>query len=108
MPTTSIGTAGNSESDTVALDEVAPIVDLLKQVRAKQDKLSSVRTVLENALKDVMGPAEVGTLAERPVVTWKRTHRIVVVQSVLKERYPAAAMDCQDVIKVRPFRVLDS
>jgi predicted phage-related endonuclease len=103
-----VGIAGHSESDTVALDEVAPIVDLLRQVKAKQDKLSAVRTSLERALKDVMGRAQVGTLAGRPAVTWKTSLRITVVQSQLKERYPQVALDCQDITEVRTFKVLDS
>lgn len=93
---------------TLALDDHDHMVDLLRDVQARLDLYGEMRKKVQNYLKDVLGTAEVGTLAGRPVVTWKSTMRIAVSQKLLKQRHPAIARECEDIIPVRTFKLLDS
>ncbi|WNV86596.1 hypothetical protein [Umezawaea sp. Da 62-37] len=98
----------DTSGTTLALDDHDHMVILLRDVQARLDLYGKMRKDVQNYLKDVLGDAEVGTLAGRPAVTWKSTLRIAVSQKLLKQRYPAIARECEDITSVHTFKLLDS
>lgn len=94
-------------ADTAALDDLAAKLALLRQTGEKIAKYTKLQADLQRAIKARLGDAEVGTIAGRPVVTWKRTLRVAVSQKLLKEHYPEVVSEVSDIREVRTFKVLD-
>lgn len=100
-------TRSAGDNSTVALDDVEPIVVFLRQMKAQQDYFAKRRKEAEVEIKERLGDAETGTIAGRPVVTYRTTERIAVSHKLLVQQYPAIALECQDINEVRTFKLLD-
>jgi predicted phage-related endonuclease len=108
MPTAvSIAAMPVEPEGEIPVDELSEHIELLRQVARKIEGLTSLRTELQSKIKNKLGDAETGTVAGRPVVTWKRTLRVAVSQKLLKERFPEIVSDVSDITEVRTFKVLD-
>lgn len=93
-------------AESVALDEFAEYVEMLRQVQRNLDHWGKLRVELQNKIKDELGDAEVGTLRGRPVVSWKRTLRVSLSQKLIKTLHPEVIGDCEEITEVRSFRLL--
>jgi predicted phage-related endonuclease len=107
MSSTALSVPHPDQPDNTALDDLAAKVALLRQTNQKIAKYAKVQAELQHAIKARLGDMEVGTIAGRPVVTWKRTLRVAVSQKLLKQRYPEIASEVCDITEVRTFKVLD-
>lgn len=95
------------DGSMVALDDLAPIVEFLRQMKAQQEFFAKRRKEAETEIKEKLGEAEVGTIGGRPVVTYKMSDRIAVSHKDLVRRFPEIALECQDIKPVRTFRLVD-
>lgn len=91
----------------VEIDDLTEPLRLLRQANRQLERWGSVRRELQDMIKGRLQDAEVGTVAGRPVVTWRGTWRSTVSQRLLKERHPDAAVDVTEEKWVRTFLVLD-
>jgi predicted phage-related endonuclease len=108
MPATTLATPEphESSSDAAALDDMTEIVARLRRTNDKIAGLTKLQADLQRTIKARLGEVEIGTIAGRPVVTWKRTLRVAVSQKLLKERYPQIVRNVSDITEVRTFKVL--
>ncbi|MGH3762948.1 hypothetical protein [Actinophytocola sp.] len=81
-------------------------LELLRQIDQQIEKLGLARRELRDSIKKRLADAEVGTVAGRPVVTWKIAKRVAVSHRLLVERYPEILPEVQDITTVRTFRAL--
>lgn len=91
----------------VEIDDLAEPLRLLRQANRQMERWGSVRRELQDMIKNRLGNSEVGTMAGRPVVTWRGTWRSSVSQRLLKERHPGAVVDVTEQKWVRTFLLLD-
>jgi uncharacterized protein YuzE len=96
------------ESSTIDLDEHGSVYALLLEARAKRAAYAKIEAAAEGYLKSVMGENEVGTIDGQPVVSHKRTMRLVLSQRKLKAIYPITALMCMERKAVRTWRLLDT
>ncbi|WNV82241.1 hypothetical protein [Umezawaea sp. Da 62-37] len=92
----------------VALDDLSDSVELLHLVDAQLDALKSVKTVLQRKIKSRLGLAEVGLVAGRPAVTWRRTLRVALSQKLIKALHPEVLADCEEITEVRTFLLTEA
>ncbi|MEV4320962.1 lambda-exonuclease family protein [Microbispora rosea] len=64
------------------------------QIKASEEDLAAV----ENQLKDLLGPAEVGVIGGDPAVTWKRNGTFSTKQ--FEQRFPELAARCRKTVEV--------
>lgn len=91
----------------VEIDDLTEPLQLLRQANRQLERWGSVRRELQDMIKNRLADSEVGTVAGRPVVTWRGTWRSTVSQRQLKERHPGAAVDVTEEKWVRTFLLLD-
>jgi hypothetical protein len=96
------------EPSTIELDQHRPVYQVLMEARAKRDAYAKIEAAAEGYLKSVMGENEVGTIDGEPVVSHKRTMRLVLSQRKLKAIYPITALMCMERKAVRTWRLLDT
>jgi hypothetical protein len=96
-----------AEKGSVELTGMGHVVAALRECKDQLAHFTKLRRDLESMIKVRLGGAEVGTLADVPVVTHRTTLRISVSQRELKARYPAIALECQDITEVTTFKLLD-
>ncbi|MGH3760279.1 hypothetical protein [Actinophytocola sp.] len=89
------------------IDDLAEPLRLLRQANRQMERWGSVRRELQDIIKGRLQDSEVGTVAGRPVVTWRGTWRSAVSQRLLKERHPEAAGDVTEEKWVRTSLLLD-
>jgi hypothetical protein len=96
------------------LDAVRTFVEILDHVKAKRaeykDQMKGLDALEKTAIAAVqehLGDNETGNLDGRPAITWKRTKRTALSQSILKRDFPEAAAACMEITEVRRFVVAD-
>ncbi|MGI8310700.1 hypothetical protein [Saccharopolyspora hattusasensis] len=99
-------TPAEPDGESVAVDALAEYVSLLRQVQSKIENLSRMRSDLQDKIKNALGDAEIGTVAGRPVVSWKRTLRVALSQRLVKALHPEVIPECEEITEVRSFRLL--
>lgn len=95
-----------STVNSVALDDMAHDVELLRIVEDQIGRLTSLKNTLRGALKARLGESQLGTINGVPVIRWSSEYRVSVVIGVLRQRYPEVARECEDISQVRKFEVL--
>ncbi|TWP47407.1 hypothetical protein FKR81_32350 [Lentzea tibetensis] len=95
-------------ADSISLDDLAYNVELLRIVEDQIGRLTALKNTLRSTLKVRLGEHEIGTVNGVPVVSYTTELRVITVVKTLKERYPEQARECEDIIPVRKFRVLDA
>lgn len=95
-----------SAADSVALDDLAHDVELLRIIEDQIGRLGSLKKTLRGAIKARLGGHEFGTVNGVPVVHSWTDSRIIVVIDWLRERYPEQAQDCEDIRPVQKFELL--
>lgn len=79
----------------------------LRKLRAQKDELELKIKASERKIKDAMGDHEEATVGGRPVVTWKRSIRQSLSQTLLKKSYPDAVLECTVQTEVRTFKLVE-
>jgi hypothetical protein len=86
-------TAARSE-DIKPLDEIATVVDNWRAARAKEAEWKRAKEELAAAILAVLGDAELGTIAGRPVVSYKRIKKTALSQKLLQRLHPDVFAEC--------------
>lgn len=92
--------------DAVPIDHLAIDVMRLKMIKNMQGDLKLERATLETKVKQALGPAEVGLILGEPAVSWRRSHRIAVSESLLKSQFPTVAAAVLKTSEIRTFLLL--
>ncbi|MBP2325357.1 hypothetical protein JOF56_005742 [Kibdelosporangium banguiense] len=91
----------------VELTGLDTVMDALA-VAAEDKKLATqLYDDLAGIIKARMGTAEIGTLGGQPVVSYTQTERIILRDKLVRELHPDVARECEDIIPVRTFRLLN-
>lgn len=92
----------------VVLDRTAQnALRRLRTLRDERDALSDKIKTEEGKIRAAMGDAEEATVKGQVVVTWKRSIRQSLSQTLLKKGYPEIANECMVQSEVRTFKVVD-
>jgi hypothetical protein len=91
----------------VELTGLDAVMDALVRASAEKKRANQLYEDLAGIVKARMGTAEIGTLHGEPVVSYAQTERIIVRDKLVRELHPEVARECEDIIPVRTFRVLD-
>lgn len=94
--------------DSIALDELAPHLELLRTVEDQLARLKALRGDLQRKVKNRLGEVEVGTVNGVPVVTYRRTLRVTLSQKLVKELHPEIVRQCEEITEVRTFLLVDA
>jgi predicted phage-related endonuclease len=96
-----------ADKGSVELAGMSHVIAALRECKDQLAHFTKLRRDLESMIKVRLAGAEIGTLADVPVVTYRTTLRVSVSQRELKSRYPAIALECQDITEVTTFKLLD-
>ena len=97
-----------TSTNAVSLDDLSDSVELLHLLEAQLDALQSAKAVLQRKIKSRLGLAEVGLIAGRPAVTWRRTLRVALSQKLIKALHPEVLADCEEITEVRRFLLTEA
>ena len=92
--------------DAVPIDHLAADVMRLKMIKNYQGELKVERATLESKVKRALGDAEVGLILDEPAVSYRRSMRMSVSESLLKSQFPTVAAAVLTTSEVRTFLVL--
>jgi hypothetical protein len=114
-PTTPTTLRENSDSTeqaspapkAVELTGLRGVRDALAVAAADKRRATQLYDDLAGIIKARLGTAEIGTLDGEPVVSYTQTERIILRDKLVRELYPDVARECEDIIPVRTFRLLD-
>ncbi|ANZ36452.1 hypothetical protein BBK82_10630 [Lentzea guizhouensis] len=102
----------NTESTTtavdgsVALDDLAHDVELLRIIEESIKRHSALKDELRSRLKKRLGNQVTGTVNGLAVVEWTNESRVITLVKTVQERFPDVARECEDIVPVRKFRLL--
>jgi putative phage-type endonuclease len=88
---------------TIAVDELEPTLQRLREIRAEIKLLEATGAELENQIKAAMGRNETATIGGEPVVTWRARTTKRVDLDLLRTEYPDEATDCTVETTTRVF-----
>jgi hypothetical protein len=91
----------------VELTGLRGVRDALAAAAAEKRRATQLYDDLAGIIKARMGTAEIGTLDGEPVVSYAQTERIILRDKLVRELHPDVARECEDIIPVRTFRLLD-
>lgn len=90
--------------ELIGLDTV---LEALINAAAEKKRANQLYDDLTEIIKTRMGTAEIGTVNGEPVVSYMQTERIILRDKLIREQHPEVARECEDIIPVRTFRLLD-
>ncbi|WP_433268212.1 hypothetical protein ACQPZF_03655 [Actinosynnema sp. CS-041913] len=94
--------------DSIAVDDLASQLDLLRWVEDQLAGLKKFRAELHRTFKLRLGDIEVGTVGGVPVMTYRRALRITLSQRLVRELHPEIVRECEEIAEVRTFLLLDA
>jgi hypothetical protein len=97
-----------STVETIALDDRAHDITLLRIVEDEIGRLTSLRNTLRGNVKDRLDDREFGTVNGVPVVRWSNELRVTISPKLLRARHPEVARECEEIAPVRKFWLLDA
>lgn len=106
--TDTVSTTGTPIVDSIALDDLSHDIELLRIVEDELARLNSLKSTLRGMLKNRLGDVETGTVNGLPVLTWKLTYRVALIPKLVKQLHPEIVHDCEDILPVRTFLLLDT
>ncbi|GAB3873864.1 hypothetical protein ACFQ1S_00460 [Kibdelosporangium lantanae] len=95
------------DATMVELTGMQGVVADLMAAAAEKKRATQLYDALVELIKKRIGTAEIGTLDGQPVVTYTRSERIILRDKLVRELFPDVARECEDIIPVRTFRLLD-
>jgi hypothetical protein len=97
----------NPAPKIVELTGLDAVMDALRVAAAEKRRATQLYDDLAGIIKARLGTAEIGTLHGKPVVSYAQTERIILRDKLIRELHPDVARECEDIIPVRTFRLLD-
>ncbi|WP_156213009.1 hypothetical protein [Lentzea aerocolonigenes] len=95
-----------SAAGSVALDDLAQTVELLRIVEESIKSQSKVKEELRSQLKERLGELVTGTINGLAVVEYTNDSRVFTSPKLVQERFPDVARMCEDIVPVRKFKLL--
>ncbi|MER5262278.1 hypothetical protein ABTZ99_09385 [Actinosynnema sp. NPDC002837] len=95
-------------AESIAVDDLAAQIDLLRWVEDQLDGLKKFRADVQREIKLRLGDIEVGTINGVPVVTYRKALRITLSPRLVRELNPELARRCEEISEVRTFLLLDA
>ncbi|MDX8056676.1 hypothetical protein SK571_45540 [Lentzea sp. BCCO 10_0798] len=96
----------NSADGSVALDDLAHDVELLRIIEESIKRQSALKEELRSRLKKRLGDRVTGTVNGLAVVEWTNESRVITLVKTVQDRFPDVARECEDIVPVRKFRLL--
>ncbi len=95
-----------SAADSVALDDLAHDVELLRIIEESIKSQSKLKEELRSRLKERLGDQVTGTVNGLAVVEYTNDSRVFTSPKLVQERFPDVARMCEDITPVRKFKLL--
>ncbi|ONI87343.1 hypothetical protein ALI22I_23260 [Saccharothrix sp. ALI-22-I] len=95
-------------AESIAVDDLAAQLDLLRWVEDQLDGLKKFRADVQRAVKLRLGDTEVGTVNGVPVVSYRKSLRITLSPRLVREADPELARRCEEISEIRTFLLLDA
>jgi hypothetical protein len=99
--------ASKPDLKAVELTGLRGVLDALTAVAVEKRHATQLYDDLAGIIKARLGTAQIGTLNGEPVVSYAQTERIILRDKLIRELHPDVARECEDIIPVRTFRLLD-
>lgn len=95
-------------AESIAVDDLAAQLDLLRWVEDQLDGLKKFRADVQRTVKLRLGDTEVGTVNGVPVVSYRKALRITLSPRLVRAADPELARRCEEISEVRTFLLLDA
>lgn len=92
----------------VALDDLAHDITLLRIVEDQMKRLGGLKNELRSNVQTRLGGCVIGTVNGLAVVEYTHDSRVFTSAKLVQERFPDVARECEDIVPVRKFRLLDA